>query len=80
MDFKEFLRTRPKYREFIILEEIGKKEEMEVVVKQHGKKTKGRLLIWNQETRHVSEHAIYNNRNGYAVLWGNRKIPLKNFK
>ena len=28
MEFKEFLKARPKYREFIILEETGNKEEI----------------------------------------------------
>lgn len=80
MEFKEFLKTRPKYREFIILEETGNKEEIEKVVKQHGKKTKGKVLIWNEETRHISEHNIYVSKNGYSILWACRKIPLINFK
>lgn len=40
MEFKEFLKTRPKYREFIILEETGNKKEIEKVVKQHRKRQK----------------------------------------
>nr|DAE25936.1 MAG TPA: hypothetical protein [Podoviridae sp. ct8nN1] len=80
MEFKEFLKTRSKYREFVILEEIGNKEEIEKIVKQHGKKTKGKILIWNKETRHISEHNIYVSKNGYSILWACRKIPLINFK
>lgn len=80
MEFKEFLKTRPRYREYIILEETGKKEELEKIVKQHGKKTRGRVLIWNEETRHISEHSIYVGIKGYSVLWGHRKISLNNFK
>ena len=28
MEFKEFLKTRPRYREYIILEETGKKRRI----------------------------------------------------
>lgn len=80
MDFKEFLEKCKKYNDLYILEEFGNKEEIEKIVKQHGKKTKGRILIWNNKTKRVYEHAVYISNRGYSVLYRNGKILLKNFK
>ena len=39
MTFQEFLKGCKQYKDFILIEEYGNKEEIERVSRQHGKKT-----------------------------------------
>ena len=80
MTFKKFLKTCKKYKDFYIIEEIGNKLEIKRISKQHGKVTNGRILLFNEETEHISKHEIYVNRNGYFILWTRRRIMLEKFK
>lgn len=40
MTFQEFLKGCKQYKDFILIEEYGNKEEIERVSRQHGKKQK----------------------------------------
>ena len=59
MTFQEFLEKCRQYKDFVLIEESGNKEEIGGVSKQHGKKTKGYILLYNMETEHLSKHQIY---------------------
>ena len=80
MTFNEFLESCRQYKEFVIVEEKGNKKEIERVSKQHGKKTKGYVLLYNKETEFLSRHQIYVSTRGYSILWCRRKILLEKFK
>lgn len=80
MTFQEFLEKCRQYKDFVLIEESGNKEEIGGVSKQHGKKTKGYILLYNMETEHLSKHQIYVSNRGYSILWRRRKILLENFK
>ena len=80
MTFQEFLKGCKKYKDFILIEEYGNKEEIERVSKQHGKKTNGYVLLYNAETEHLSKHQIYVSNRGYSILWRRRKILLEKFE
>ena len=80
MTFQEFLKGCKQYKDFILIEEYGNKEEIERVSRQHGKKTKGYVLLYNRETEFLSKHQIYVSNRGYSILWRRRKILLENFK
>ena len=80
MEFKEFISQLPQYKDFVIIEERGNKEEIERISKQHGKKTKGYVLLYNEETEHLSKHSIYVSNRGYSILWCRRKILLEKFE
>ena len=47
MTFQEFLEKCRQYKDFVLIEESGNKEEIGGVSKQHGKKTKGYILLYN---------------------------------
>ena len=80
MEFKEFLENCKQYKEFVIVEEKGNRAEIESLSKQHGKKTKGYILLYNRETEFLSRHQIYISARGYSILWRRRKIFLEKFK
>ena len=80
MTFQEFLKGCKQYKDFILIEEYGNKEEIERVSRQHGKKTKGYVLLYNRETEFLSKHQIYVSNRGYSILWRRRKILLENFE
>lgn len=80
MEFQEFLKTRPVFFGLYLLEEWGDREKIEKRVAQFGFKTEGRVLVYNQDTKHISKNAIYKSNRGYTILLGNRKIPYENFK
>ena len=80
MTFQEFLKGCKQYKDFILIEEYENKEEIERVSRQHGKKTKGYVLLYNRETEFLSKHQIYVSNRGYSILWRRRKILLEKFE
>ena len=80
MTFKEFLESCRQYKKFVIIEEKGNKEEIEGISRQHGKKTKGYVLLYNRETEFLSKHQIYVSVRSYSILWCRRKMLLEKFK
>ena len=49
MTFKEFLESCRQYKEFVIIEEKGNKEEIEGISRQHGKKQKGMFFCTTEK-------------------------------